>query len=311
MRYVELGNILSKVNRDTALEVAEADVVEWAGEALGLIGAFTQYEQAVAFAEVSNHQAMLPAGLVNIIQIARSNCQDTGKNVCAKDVVPEPQEEEEKWPVPIDCNGQPVADYDLAYYRPYFDLIYEYEGWAGSTLYRNCYSPVRLADHSFFNSVVLDQGKGLYDGSRDEYTIVDPYLRFSFREGLVAIAYTKPRLGPNGWPMVPDIESYREAIVRFVRYKMALRKFDMEISNASLRYLEKAESDWQWYCKQAGNVAMMPKGEDDMQDLLEQKSYMLPRQHRYYGFFGRMNQMERRYWNYDSNINLFRSYRHD
>jgi len=313
MRYIPLSNILSKVQRDTSLDVSEADVVEWAAEALGFIGAVTQYEEAVAFAEVQNHEALMPAGLINIIQVAKSNCHDTGKNVCAKEVIPEPESEEEKWPVPIDCNGQPVADYELSYYRPYFDLVYEYEGWSNSSLYQQCYSPVRLADHSFFNSVVLDLGEGLYSADRDEYTIADPYLRFSFKEGLVAIAYVKPKLDDKGWPMVPDLESYREAVVRYIRYKMALRKFDMEISNASMRYLQKSEQDWHWYCKQAGNQALMPKSPDDMQDLLEQKSYMLPRQHRYYGFFGRLNSLEKRYWNYDSNINLFRSYtnRHD
>lgn len=311
MRYVPINNILSKIGRDSTLDVSEADVVEWAAEALGHIGAISQYDEAVSFVEVKNHTALIPPGLVSIIQIARSTCYQPSKGVCAKDIVPSPDEPQEKWPVPIDCNGQPVADYELAYYRPYFDLIYEYEGWSRSWQNRNCFTPVRLADHTFFNSLVATadaQLQDIYNSAQDEYTVADPYLRFSFKEGFVAIAYVKPKLDERGWPMIPDIESYREAIVRYVRYKLMWKRLEAEASVGNMRLLEKSEQDWQWYCKQAGNEGMMPKGPDDMQDLLDQKSYMLPRQYRYYGFFGRMNAPERRFWNYDSNIQLFRGY---
>ena len=56
--------------------------------------------------------------------------------------------------------------------------------------------------------------------------------------------------------------------------------------------MQKLEQDWHWYCKQAGNYALIPKSVDDLQDIFEQRNYLLPRINRYYGFFGKLNTPE-------------------
>jgi hypothetical protein len=42
---------------------------------------------------------------------------------------------------------------------------------------------------------------------------------------------------------------------------------------------------------------MMPNGVDELQNMMEQRSYLIPRQNAYYGFFGRLAHKEQRRFN--------------
>ena len=64
-----------------------------------------------------------------------------------------------------------------------------------------------------------------------------------------------------------------------------------------------AKEEWHWYCGQAGNFAMAPNGIDEHQNLLDQRSYMLPRNGQYFSFFGNLAKPENRFW--DNNRKQF------
>src|SRR5690606_31670219 len=111
------------------------------------------YEEAVAFSEVSNYQTTLPNGLHSIIQIARNNHWTKNTSDCCTVEKVLEESGEEATPgctscggyanmVPVDCNGHIIGDYEIAYYRPYFDLQWEYSGWMKSSYYNCHYSPV-------------------------------------------------------------------------------------------------------------------------------------------------------------------------
>lgn len=321
--YVSINRILGKLRRDFgSLEnVNESDVIEWSAEALQAIGAITLYEEAVAFIEVRNHQAELPNGLHAIIQIARNICWDDIKQcgLCPSDVLNLSEEVSSlallpaHIPVPIDCDGKPLQEYDLAYYRPYFDMRDEVGYYASSYLYNNCFSVIRLSNHTFFNSLVCsnpDQDKLYNSGSGvfDEYTIISgDTLRFSFEKGQIILSYVRQQVDEQGYPMIPDHYSYTTAITKYVIMKLMEREFYTN-REGSVGKLQKAEQDWHWYCKQARNRAMMPKGIDQWQNILEQRQYMLPRMNRYYGFFGKMSRPESRKFNDPDFRNYFRGY---
>src|SRR5688572_26755336 len=118
--YVSVDRIFSKLVRDVTNDFSEGDIIEWCGEALEFIGATRLYEEAVAFIEVNNHQCKVPAGNHMVMQIARDN-RWTEKNedpFCPAKIVTEvSQDPQAAIPVIIDCHGQPVTDYELAYYR--------------------------------------------------------------------------------------------------------------------------------------------------------------------------------------------------
>lgn len=331
IQYTSIDRIISKVIRDLGVDnVNEGDLVEWTAEALEAIGAVTMYEEAVAFIEVKNHQCELPVGLHSIIQVARNYCfSDYGREdpFCPQKVV-ESVEERHINPcsceakncencsridyVLLDCEGKPITGYDVAYYRPYFDLQYEYNLWCSNNFYRGCYTPVRLTNHTFFNTIVCEERNMVYcnyHDAQDEYTVIQgKLLRFSFQDGSIALSYLRQVVDEEtGYPMIPDHFSYTTAITKYITLRIMEREFYANREGAAQR-MQKAESDWHWYCKQAGNHAMMPKGIDQWQNIMEQRQYMLPRTRNYYSFFGKMSRPEQRKWNDPDGRSNFRGY---
>lgn len=316
-KYISIKRILATITRNLGTDnINESDVIEWSAEALEFIGTISLYEEAVAFVEVKNHQCEVPKKLHSIIQIARNNqfesCS-TERTFCPKEVVEEVTCEQNLTcncckddcgvcgnnPVPLDCNGSPLTDYELAYYRPYFDLRYEYDLWNNSKYYKSYFSPVRLATNSFFNSVVCKETnyEQLYHSCKDEYTIINgTHLRFSFQEGGVAIAYLKQMLDEEGYPMVVDDISIISAINSYVTFKIMSREF-FNGREGSTGKMQKAEELWQWYCKQAKSSQKMLKGLDEHQNFLESRSYVLPNMGKYNAFFNNDNSPETRKYN--------------
>jgi len=307
LQYTTLDRVLSKIYRDLGLEeISETDVVEWSGEALELIGAITLYEEAVAFIEIENHHGVLPNGLHSIIQVARNNrWVKKEKEVCPANVILDCTEEEIKqpnnkcgcnkdFPVLLDCNGTPIVEYDTAYYRPYFDLQYEYYGWTSSNLYKQEYTPVRLANHTFFKSVVCDEDPKIYSncGLNDEYTLVGDKIRTSFKEGSIALSYYRQKIDiETGYPMIPDEISIISAITHYIAWKYMSRLWYMGREGYTDK-MQVAEQQWQWYCKQAGNKQMMLYGVDEHQNFTDSRFQLIPKRNRYYGFFGKLGRPE-------------------
>lgn len=298
-QFVSIESVFSKLIRSGRTLFNEDDVIEWCAEALELIGAVTAYEEAVAFIEIKNHQCKLPLGLHKIIQVAKNKngnyktctplkiCQQTqaSSNPCASltsDAV---------W---LDCNGQPIVSYDVAYYRPYFDLKAEYNDWTHSEYYKQNFTPVRLANHTLFGTLVLNtEIAGYNTNGTDEYTVIsNNILRTSFKQGQICVAYYRQvRDIKTGYPMIPDEESYKTAINKYLLMQMSAIDFENGREGAKMR-LDKYESDWHWYCGQAADKAMMPSGVDEYQNLLDQRTKLIPNYNSYYKFFGNLSKPE-------------------
>lgn len=306
--YVSVDRIFAKIERDLGMTFDEGQVIEWIGEALEFIGSAPFYEPAIAFITVKNHQASVPNGTHQIKQIARNHrWNGVDENaLCPADVLrdiknctetlPTPPN---SLPIPLDCYGSPLMDYDIAYYRPYYDLRDEYYGWswAKSNLYQSSFVPIRKATTNFFDTQNKD-GQCISSNGRDEYQVIrKKILRFSFKEGQIALSYDRQAIDEEtGYPLVPDTIEHTTAIVAYVTLR--LMKRDMyNKREGSIGLVERAEYDWQWYCKQASNYDLMPRGEDDYQNLMDQRNRILPNNKQYYGFFGNMSIPEGRRWN--------------
>lgn len=217
-------------------------------------------------------------------------------------------------PIPIDCFGEPIDEMSLAYYRPYFDLQYEYSPWTNSSIYQACFSPVHLATNSFFDTVDNEvDGRIDHNGLRDEYSIVNKdTFKFSFKEGQIALAYTRAKLDEEtGWPMMPDNASFLNACTYFNIWKMMEKEFYANRDGAEKR-MDKAEQQWIWYCGQAGSDALMLKGEDEHQNFMDGRNQMIPKLNRYSDFFGKLGSPENRKFNNpdfkNSRVSMFRGY---
>jgi len=317
--YVPVDRIMSKVSRDIGLEsLPIKDCIEWTGEAMQAIGAITLLQEHVSFIEVKDYSCTMPTNLEAIIQISRNNLWDTEKYDCVEDVVQDnlvdptctcPEYDDNcdcgnYNYIPVDETGTPIFDSDLYEWKPTIWVPADYVGVFGNTEFKRKWSVVRLASNSFFNAddVVCEVGSNnsIYTDSKacgDEYQIaLGRKLTFSFEEGYVAIAYLGSVVDSNGYPMVPDHYSYTTAVSKYITMKMMERMWYMGRENYKEKVM-KSEADWNTYCKQAANRAMMPRGIDDFQDLLDQGQYLLPRMHRYYNFFSEQNRPEKRRFN--------------
>lgn len=306
-QFTTVDTILSKYHRDfKGLAINESDAVEWIGEALGFMKVASATEEAVAFLEVKNYQAPIPNGLHYIIQLARDNqWSPTTTETCTPQVLISQIEGNDDCTscntphqgVLTDCQGALIGDYEVAYYRPFFDVQCGFDKWMGFMRRVRRFTPIRLANNSFFNSLVchVEEYEAMsHNTFRDEYTIVQDNLRFNFKEGFVALAYNRQMLDKaTGYPMVPDDESARAAITYYLGWKFK----EQECWNhreGSCQLADRAEAKWLKYVKQFKSKAKMPTGVDDYQDLMDQSLYMIPRHKAYYGFFGRLNTPEDR-----------------
>ena len=298
LNWVSAERVISKFVRDSGIEdFNETDIIEQIGEALEQIGTINLYEKKVEILEVKNHQVLMPCGLSSIIQIVQDRVAS------AHAVMPALYDKYQGNIEPLldtsnifDCSTLLLPE-EQDYYRPYFDLRAEYEGKASyngddsyGSYYWNKYIPVRLSNHTFFDSIVMQEEPELYNKYKHmapEYTIVHNTLKFSFKEGSIVIAYNRPVIDEKtGYPLVPDNVSVLTAINAYLMMKYAMRLWFLGREGYADK-MQKMEQDWHWYCKQAGNTMIMPYGEDEFENIRQGRKTMIPRNH-YYGYFGNL-----------------------
>lgn len=299
--YVSIDRIFSKYIREKDSDFDEGDLVEFIGEALEFIGASNYYEEQIHFADVKNHQCELPKWLHSVIQVARNTKTNSlfESSICPKDVAKSIAPEVFTL-FTTSQHGLSLNDQEIPYYKSFFNLKCGFNTWCGSGFYTGCYVPVRLSTNTMFNNIICntDNNSSCNNYGNDTYTIIrKKTIRFSFKEGSVAIPYLRQVVDDEtGYPLIPDNISYTTAITWYIKLKMAEKDFENGRAGAEGR-LKYAGEQWNWYCGQASNVDKMPSGIDQHQNLLDQRSYMLPRNNRYYGFFGNLNKPESRTWN--------------
>lgn len=308
--YISIETIFAKFSRDLRnADLHESDIIEWTGEALGFMKLYETQEEAVAFIEVNNYRAQLPNNFQSVIQVAKYNhtykSKDDCMNPCCVINAVEGNKEEIivdntnacKCPTDImmtDCQGNIIGEYEAAYYRPMFDLKWEYQGWINSNYYKNSFMPVRLSNNAFLKSVVctetMPEFKGLYTATNFEYTFAGHYpnleMRFNFEKGYIALAFLRSRVdSETGYPLIPDDASHISAIMYYIKWKMAER-FRWEGREGFAFEAKDAEEKWLRYVRQANNKTKMPHGVDQYQNLKEQSIYLIPADRKFHSYFG-------------------------
>ena len=226
-----------------------------------------------------------------MLQIARNSTWKKEEKECSKIPVEVIKE------LSSDCS----TDCETPSYKPFFDLKWEYQPWINSGYYQERFTPVRLSSSVFFNSLVCkEKDQSLYSSCIDEYSIVgtvEKKLRFSFKDGYIALAYMRTAIDEKtGFPLIPDNQSCLMAITYYIKWMIA-QHYSWNGRQGFDSKAREEERKWNKYARQFKNYMKMPKSIDDFQDLLEQSHYLIPRQKRYYGFFGNLNKAEDRRFN--------------
>lgn len=180
-------------------------------------------------------------------------------------------------------------------YRKYFSLKNSFYSWVKSNQYKQNYIPIRLSQHTFFNSVVCKLHPDIYQDPDyqlpDEYTIIGNYpnmaLRFSFEKGQVALSYLKTQTDEEGFPLIPDDSDCQAALVYYLKWKIAER-LSWNGREGYDRLAQSSEQHWLKYIKQFKSKSKMPYTIDDYKNILENKYYLIPNFNKDFGFFGQL-----------------------
>lgn len=93
-------------------------------------------------------------------------------------------------------------------------------------------------------------------GSGETFQINNGWIKTSFKEGKINIVYQGLRIDKEGFPKIPDDQSYKEALYWYIVYKVTYAQARRGDINSS--FYTDAYDKWNWYCNQAGANAMMP-----------------------------------------------------
>lgn len=112
--------------------------------------------------------------------------------------------------------------------------------------------------------------KNLRSSSAYGYNINSAFINTNFDEGEMIIAYLAIPTDSEGFPLVPDNISYKEAIFWYILMKLLLGGYESKTFN-----YESAETRWHHYCSQARGKANMPNA-DMMESLKNQWNRLKP-----------------------------------
>lgn len=232
--FISSQSIIAKVMSDLDIQNVgqrTTDMVEWIGEAMEKIGAMQQYEYKQSglddtpVLKIVNFQTALPSDLHAIEEIAYSS------------------HENGPW-VPMRTNtssfkGHPDA-YDVNV--PVNTEVFETTSyWPLMTIKRGNRN---MTDYS----------------AAPRYFLKPGYIVTTCKDGFIKLAYKAIHVDCDGYPMVPDLDSYQEAIYWYVTMKLKYPEFSSGRMNEN-RYFD-IRNQWSYYRKQAYGDAMMPTASD-------------------------------------------------
>jgi hypothetical protein len=111
------------------------------------------------------------------------------------------------------------------------------------------------------------------EGYLMQYSIKPGFISTSPRMGYVRLSYDAIPLDTDGYPMVPDMISYIEAIYWYIVMKL---KYPEYLSGKMQRQIYyDIRNSWNFYCKQAYGESLMPN-QDEMENIKDEWNKLMP-----------------------------------
>ena len=119
---------------------------------------------------------------------------------------------------------------------------------------------------------------------KPEYFVKPGWIVTNKKHGFIKLAYKAIAVDERGYPLIPDLTSYQEAIYWYVVMKLTFPKFmSGKLTTSSSKYSQKyaqqtyfyTQQQWNFYRNQAYAEAMMPTA-DDMQNIKNDWNKLIP-----------------------------------
>jgi hypothetical protein len=261
-KYISVKQILDELYGDNSYqqEVSFEDCIRWTTDALDHIGHPSQYIHKVRGyndtppLRITNYRAQIPCDVYEIRQLA--------------------------------VNGQ-AARYSGDTYPAILGKT-----CCGTLPTQNA---IELFLDGFDNSFSPQLGATNNVGTTDiSFTINNDNITLSVQEGDVCLSYLAYPLDEEGFPLIPENVSFKEAVKKYLTMKLDYQQWRQDPSNSGLnRLYEHSEREWAWYVAQAGNKAKMPNI-SQMESLKNQMIKLKPEFNEFGNFFKTLGSQERR-----------------
>lgn len=279
--YTRCESVIAKIMADldsTEVRNRTTDIKEWIFEAVDKIGAPMQYirreggTKDFPLLKIQDNQVPLPNDLVVLDGVAFSESKNGPWRpmVIATSVFKEP--------VPAKTTDD--SDHEPMQYKPIQSI---------SQLYT--YNNMRLFEKTVGNNI-----------DKAQYFIKPGWLVTNKNKGFIKLAYKAIAVDERGYPLIPDLTSYQEAIYWYVVMKLSFSKWMKGTLggkgvNAGQNMYTYMQQQWNFYRNQAYAEAMMPTA-DEMKAIKNSWHQLIPDINADDTFFEHQNEQEMNYNDY-------------
>lgn len=268
-RMISSASVVAKVIADLDLkedQIRITDIREWIMEGILKIGAIQQYEHKVAILPIECHQVALPCDLYKLGQVAFSFCNGGGwlpmrKATSSFGVFHDRECSNEPCMLIPDTAMFPLVKnmFNLNTDREALDKLNEDTNLRQTLSILLNQWTVGTVNGKFVPGVIDHRDSTMFSNEL-QYTTKPGYINTCMPKGFVKISYYAIYTDEDSMPMIPDLESYKEAIYWYVTMKLMYpKKLKGQISQGDYYDIR---NSYNFYRKQAYAEAMMPTVDD-------------------------------------------------
>lgn len=237
-----VDRVIDKIIRDLGLgqdDIPYADFIEWIADGLHHIGAYYQFLEKECTIVIENYQGLLPCDLYKVIRITEG-CSIT------------PPSSGFYGGTLIKALNEAGVDLDSlpAYERFAIVNTQGLQKVNYTTDYGNLLNRIQ---HN--KNLIGDPVSNAFTSK--DYNINFNKITTSIQYGVMKIQYLSFPVDENGWPLVPDDVSFRDALFWKVAYHLSMRN-PKALLNPRMQDMEYCRQMWNKYCVQARAAANMP-----------------------------------------------------
>lgn len=308
-RMISSASVVAKVIADLDLredEIRITDIREWIMESILKIGAIQQFEHKVEILPIECHQVSLPCDLYKLDQVAYSYCCNGGwlpmrKATSSFGVSHDNQCCSKACMLVQDAAMFPLVKnmFNLTNDREALDKLNEDNNLRETLSVLINQSTVPTANGRYLGNRIGHKDGTMYSYDL-QYMTKPGYIMTNVPRGYIKISYYAIYTDEDSMPMIPDLESYKEAIYWYVTMKLMYpKKLKGQISQGDYYDIR---NSYNFYRKQAYAEAMMPTV-DDLINVKNTWHKLYPEMNDHYTFFSTSGE-EQILYNQDSALRL-------
>lgn len=280
-KLTSIQSVIAKVIADLNIQEDDlriSDVIEWVGEAIEKIGAVTQFipkvsgENGTPCTKVKCYQAQIPCDLHQLHQVAYSyNCNGPWfpmRKATGSYAV---------WGHENKCDCECLTPEMIVQNDTMVNLVVDMYGNIDKTEaieMINTNQNLRTILSNLINQHTYNNQVNTTNPSISlQYSVKPGWIMCNMPDGYLKLSYSAIPTDEDGYPLVPDLTSYKEAIYWYVTMKMKYPEYLNGKMNREIFY--DIKRSWNFYRNQAYAEALMPN-EDGLESIKNNWNKLVP-----------------------------------